>query len=63
MSDDQRPAAGGPEIENLMAEDRSFPPSPEFMAQANAGPDLYVTAEDDYETFWADLAEQKLDWF
>jgi len=63
VSDDQRPLAGGPEIENLMAEDRSFPPSPEFMAQANAGPDLYVTAEDDYETFWAELAEQKLDWF
>ena len=33
------------------------------MAQANAGPDLYVTADEDYETFWADLAEQKLDWF
>ncbi len=63
MSDEQRPAAGGPEIENLMAEGRSFPPSPEFMAQANAGPDLYVTAEEDYQTFWAELAEQKLDWF
>lgn len=36
MSEEQRPAAGGPEIENLMAEGRSFPPSQEFMAQANA---------------------------
>ena len=63
MSDEQRPAADGPEIEHLMAEGRSFPPSAEFMAQANAGPDLYVTAEENYETFWADLAEQKLDWF
>ena len=63
MTDEQRPGAGGPEIENLMAEERTYPPSQEFMAQANAGPDLYLTAEEDFETFWADLAEQKLDWF
>ncbi len=57
-----QPAASGPEIENLMAEARTFPPDPAFSAQANAGPDLYHTADEDYERFWADLAEQKLDW-
>ena len=62
MTDQQRPQTGGPEIENLMAEERTFPPDPAFSAQANAGPDLYYTADEDYETFWADLAEQKLDW-
>ncbi|MEX1295909.1 MAG: acetate--CoA ligase [Candidatus Limnocylindrales bacterium] len=46
-----------------MAEGRSFPPSSEFSAQANAGPELYATAEEDYQSFWADLARQKLDWF
>jgi len=34
-----------PEIENLMAERRTFPPSPEFVAQANAGSELYAEAE------------------
>ncbi|MGD8487330.1 MAG: AMP-binding protein, partial [Chloroflexota bacterium] len=46
-----------------MAEDRTYPPSRAFMAQANAGPDLYLTADADYEAFWADLARQKLDWY
>ncbi len=62
MTEQQRPAGSGPEIENLMGEGQSFPPSPEFQAQANAGPDLYVTADADYEAFWADLARQKLRW-
>ena len=56
MTDEQRQGAGGPEIENLMAEERTYPPDGAFTAQANAGPDLYLTAEDDYEAFWADLA-------
>ena len=34
MSEVQRPEAGGPEIENLMVEDRTFPPPPAFSAQA-----------------------------
>ena len=62
MTDQRRPASDGPEIENLMAEGRTFPPSEAFSAQANAGPDLYLTAEEDYQAFWADLAQQKLDW-
>jgi acetyl-CoA synthetase len=63
VTDPQRAGANGPEIENLMAEERTYPPDQAFMAQANAGPDLYLTAEDDYQAFWADLARQKLDWF
>jgi acetyl-CoA synthetase len=45
-----------------MAEGRSFPPDPAFSAQANAGPDLYVKADEDFEAFWADLAREKLKW-
>ncbi|CAN5666465.1 acetate--CoA ligase [soil metagenome] len=59
---EEQPPATGPEIENLLAEGRTFPPDPAFAAQANAGPDLYVQAEEDYERFWADLAREKLLW-
>ncbi|MFV2062788.1 MAG: acetate--CoA ligase [Chloroflexota bacterium] len=45
-----------------MAEGKTFPPSPSFSAQANAGPDLYVKADEDYESFWAELAREKLRW-
>jgi acetyl-CoA synthetase len=62
VTEDRRPAAGGPEIENLMAEDRTFPPPPAFSAKATAGPDLYIEADEDYEAFWADLARRKLTW-
>ena len=62
MTDEQRPAAGGPEIEHLMAEGRTFPPDPAFRAAANAGPDIYARAEADPEAFWADLARRKLRW-
>ncbi len=62
MTDQELPASGGPEIEHLMAEGRVFPPDPTFSAAANAGPELYASAEDDHERFWADLAENKLRW-
>jgi acetyl-CoA synthetase len=62
VTEEQRPAAPGPEIENLMAEGRSFAPDPAFSAQANAGPDVYTRADEDYEAFWADLAREKLTW-
>ena len=41
-------AQGGPEIENLLAERRTFPPDPAFVAQANATAALYEEAEADY---------------
>jgi acetyl-CoA synthetase len=52
-----------PEIEALMAEDRAFPPDPEFAAQANATAELYDEAERDPEAFWARLARERLSWF
>jgi acetyl-CoA synthetase len=51
-----------PEIENLMVEARTFPPDPAFVAQANAGSELYAQAEADFEGFWANLARERLRW-
>ena len=48
-------------IENLLSEDRVFPPPPEFAAAANARADLYDRAEADFQAFWASEAE-RLDW-
>ena len=58
-------------LENLSREDRTFPPSPEFAAQANATAALYDEAAADRLGFWAKQAEylhwdkkwdQVLDW-
>jgi acetyl-CoA synthetase len=49
-------------IENLLAENRTFPPDPAFTAQANAKADLYARAEADPVEFWARLARERLDW-
>jgi acetyl-CoA synthetase len=40
---------------------RTFPPSEQFAAQANATEDWYVRADADREAFWAEQAE-RLDW-
>lgn len=48
-------------LENLLREDRSFPPSPEFAAQANADASLYEAAAD-REAFWAGQARELLTW-
>ena len=45
-------------LANLLHEDRSFPPPPEFAAQANAGAGLYAEAASDRLGFWADQARQ-----
>jgi acetyl-CoA synthetase len=55
-------AQGGPEIENLLAERRTFPPDPAFAAQANATAALYEAAEADYIGFWAQQARERLSW-
>ncbi len=44
-------------IDNLGTEDRHFPPSAEFSAQANAQPSLYDEAAKDRLAFWADKAD------
>ena len=51
-----------PEIENLMAERRTFLPDPTFAAQANATQELYEEAERDYVAFWERLARERLAW-
>jgi acetyl-CoA synthetase len=61
VSVDQSPASTA-EIENLLTEDRTFPPDPAFSAQANATADLYSEAEADPEAFWARLARERIDW-
>jgi acetyl-CoA synthetase len=48
----------GDSIENLSQENRLFPPSPEFAAQANAKPDLYARAESDRLAFWEEQARE-----
>jgi acetyl-CoA synthetase len=56
------PTSASPEIENLLAETRTFPPDPAFAAQANAKEDLYAEAEADFEAFWAKQARARIDW-
>jgi len=51
-----------PEIEALYSEQREFAPPPGFAAQANAAPELYARAEQDFEAFWAAEAGQRLSW-
>ncbi|CAN5634547.1 acetate--CoA ligase [soil metagenome] len=51
-----------PEIEALLAENRTFPPDPAFTARANATAALYEEAERDYVAFWERLARERIDW-
>ena len=57
MSVDQRP-----EIENLLAEGRTFPPDPAFTAEANAQESLYAEAERDPVAFWERIARDTVTW-
>ncbi|WP_395640686.1 acetate--CoA ligase [Pseudolysinimonas sp.] len=49
-------------IDNLMHEERRFPPSPEFAAAAIAQSGLYETAASDRLAFWADQSRRLLHW-
>nr|WP_243861299.1 acetate--CoA ligase [Cellulomonas uda] len=49
-------------MENLLSEDRRFPPSAEFAAQANASADLYSWANADRPAFWGEQARELLTW-
>ncbi len=49
-------------LENLLAEDRRFPPPAEFAAQANARAELYPWSQADRAGFWAEQARHLLDW-
>ena len=52
----------GDSVENLLHENRHFPPTPEFVAQANATPALYEAAAVDRLKFWDDAA-RALHWY
>jgi acetyl-CoA synthetase len=49
-------------LSNLLHEERRFPPSEAFVAQANAGRELYDAAAVDLATFWADQARSLVSW-
>ena len=51
-----------PAIENLLSENRTFPPSAEFAAQANARASLYEEAERDFVGFWERQARERISW-
>ncbi|EHR63542.1 acetate--CoA ligase [Saccharomonospora cyanea] len=50
-----------PALDNLLTESRTFPPSEEFAAKANATEQFYTDAEGDREAFWEKQAE-RLHW-
>ncbi len=50
-------------IEALSFEERVFPPSDEFVAQANAGVEIYEEAEKDWLGFWQKQALERITWF
>ncbi|HEX8026618.1 MAG TPA: acetate--CoA ligase [Candidatus Limnocylindrales bacterium] len=51
-----------PEIENLLAESRTFPPDLAFTAQANVKPSIYDEFAADPVEAWARLARERLSW-
>ncbi len=50
-------------IENLLREERSFPPSAEFAAAANAQPGIHDAADEDFIAFWLRNARERVSWF
>ncbi|MGA7096281.1 MAG: acetate--CoA ligase [Acidimicrobiia bacterium] len=50
-------------LENLLREDRTFEPSDEFMAQANAKPGIHDEAAADYLAFWRKQAMERISWY
>jgi acetyl-CoA synthetase len=59
-TNDQPPTTN--QLDDLLREDRVFPPSDSFTAQANVpDPGVYERAEKDPEAFWATFASE-LEW-
>ena len=50
-------------IENLLQEHRTFPPSPDFTARANARPGLHEDAAADPVAYWEAQARNRITWF
>ncbi len=49
-------------IDSLLNEERRFPPSADFQANAIAGPELYEQAAADRLGFWAEQSRELLHW-
>jgi acetyl-CoA synthetase len=49
-------------LSNLLHEERRFLPSEDFVAQANAGPELYDDAAQDAVAFWGRQARSLVSW-
>jgi acetyl-CoA synthetase len=49
-------------LENLLHEERTFPPTPEFAAQANGTAELYEQAAADRLAFWEAQANALISW-
>jgi acetyl-CoA synthetase len=47
-------------IDTMLLEERRYPPSEEFAAQANAKPAIY---DEDFEAFWEREGRERLTWF
>src|SRR3954469_25323980 len=58
----QDSATNRPEIENLLAEARTFPPDPAFTAQANAQDGVFDEAAADPVAFWEGIARATVTW-
>jgi len=50
-------------LENLLHENRTFPPSPDFVTQANVRSGIHEEAEGDYLGFWQRQALERITWF
>src|ERR1700733_10531575 len=50
----------GHPIETMQLEERRYPPSPEFAAQANAKPEIYQRG---FEEFWETEGRERISWF
>ena len=48
------------DIDTLLLEERRYPPSAEFAAEANAQPGIY---EEDFEAFWEREGRERVGWF
>ena len=55
--------SSGQAIENLLREDRTFAPPPDFAAKANAQPGIYDEAAADPVGYWAEQALDRVTWF
>jgi len=59
--DEDGPKSQESTLDNLLAEDRTFPPSTEFAANANFSVDAYARADADPQAWWAEQAN-RLSW-